>query len=152
MEEKQKRQTPSPQRGIGFLRQLIEQVRLSWALLRDDRVPTMYKLIPILALIYVISPIDLIPDVIPILGQLDDVGIFVASLSLFNSLAPADVVAEHLERIQTGDRYKVSRDKDGVVIDMPPLIHRDNDPTGEDNSIDEDQVYTPQAKRKNGDL
>src|SRR5262249_4404091 len=121
MQEKRKRQSPTPQRGVNFFRQLIEQVRLSWALMRDDRVPVIYKLIPIFALAYVISPVDIIPDVIPILGQLDDVGIFFAALSMFNSMAPADVVAEHMERFHKGEKYKIVRDKSGIVIDMPPL-------------------------------
>src|SRR5690349_12771117 len=62
-------QNEAPSRGAGFFGQLIEQVRLSWALLLDSRVPWVLKLIPLGAVAYVISPIDLIPDIIPILGQ-----------------------------------------------------------------------------------
>ncbi len=101
MDEKPKR-SEQPTRSLGFFRQLLEQLRLSWALLTDGRVPVVYKVIPIAAIAYVVSPIDLVPDVIPILGQLDDLGLLMLALSTFNSLAPADVVAEHLSRLRSG--------------------------------------------------
>lgn len=89
MAEKMKNTNVPPQRGIGFFRQLIEQVRLSWALLLDNRVPLVVKLIPLGAIAYIVSPIDLVPDIFLGLGQLDDLGILMAALTTFNSLAPA---------------------------------------------------------------
>ena len=120
MAEKQKNSNVPPQRGIGFFRQLIEQVRLSWALLLDNRVPLVTKIIPLAAIAYVISPIDLIPDIFPILGQLDDLGVLMTALTTFNNIAPADIVDEHLARIRTGNVYKINRDKEGTVIDVKP--------------------------------
>jgi uncharacterized membrane protein YkvA (DUF1232 family) len=113
----------APSRGPGFFGQLIEQVRLSWALLLDSRVPWVIKLIPIGAVAYVISPIDLIPDFILGLGQLDDLGILFAALRVFNSIAPADIVAEHTNRLRGGDLHQISRDSEGTVIDVE--AHRD---------------------------
>lgn len=46
---------------------------LAW--LRDRSVPAAHKLVGILALIYVASPVDLVPDFIPIVGWLDDAGV-----------------------------------------------------------------------------
>jgi uncharacterized membrane protein YkvA (DUF1232 family) len=114
-------QNEAPKRGIGFLGQLIQQFRLSWALLLDNRVPWVLKLIPIGALAYVISPLDLIPDVIPILGQLDDIGVLMSALRLFNTLAPADVVAEHTERLAAGNAPQIKQKN--TVIDVE--AHRD---------------------------
>ena len=50
---------------------LWQQIRLAWVLLRDRRVRKRYKLIPIVTLIYIISPLDLVP-VVPVIGQYDD--------------------------------------------------------------------------------
>jgi len=58
----------------GMLRSLFQQARLAVRLLREPRVPLLLKAIPVLALIYLISPLDLIPDILPGLGQLDDLG------------------------------------------------------------------------------
>ena len=120
MAEKNKNQSVPPARGIGFFQQLIEQFRLCWALLLDNRVPMMLKLIPIAAAAYVISPIDLIPDFFVGLGQLDDLGILMTAITAFNNMAPGDVVAEHITRLRTGNPYRISRDKEGTVIDVKP--------------------------------
>jgi uncharacterized membrane protein YkvA (DUF1232 family) len=118
MSEKAKRSEVPPARSPGFFRQLIEQFRLSWALLLDNRVPVVLKIIPLGAVAYVISPIDLIPDIFPILGQLDDLGVLMTALTMFNSLSPADVVEEHVARLRAGNPYTVGHDKDGPVIDV----------------------------------
>jgi uncharacterized membrane protein YkvA (DUF1232 family) len=109
--------TSQPSRGLGFFRQFFNQVRLTWALLRDERVPIALKVIPVAALIYTLSPLDIIPDVIPLLGQLDDLGILMTAMTMFNSMAPADVVEEHLYRLRTGQIKPLDR-ADGPVIDV----------------------------------
>lgn len=60
---------------------------MAWRLVRDPRVPWTLKLIPALALLYVVSPVDLAPDFIPLLGQIDDVAILLVALKLFVDLA-----------------------------------------------------------------
>ena len=55
------------------IRMLIDRGLVSWKLLWDNRVGILPKLIPLLTLAYVISPIDLIPDFIPVIGYVDDV-------------------------------------------------------------------------------
>ena len=47
------------------LRSLITQARLALRLLREPRVPMVLKAVPLLAMLYVISPIDFVPDFIP---------------------------------------------------------------------------------------
>jgi uncharacterized membrane protein YkvA (DUF1232 family) len=83
---------PAPQGNI--VRQTIFRARLILRLMADGRVPFVWKLIPVAGLIYVAFPFDLIPDFAPIIGQLDDVGIFLGSLWLFVELCPPDVVKE----------------------------------------------------------
>ncbi len=87
-----------PPRWSGnVLADLVRSGRLAWRLLKDPRVGTFAKLaVPVLAGIYVLSPVDLLPDVIPVLGQLDDVAIVALALRLFIQLAPPAVVAEHM--------------------------------------------------------
>jgi uncharacterized membrane protein YkvA (DUF1232 family) len=56
----------------------LDNLRITWKLLRDPKVAPIAKLVlPILAVLYLISPIDLIPDVILGLGQMDDAGVIV---------------------------------------------------------------------------
>ncbi len=56
-----------------FLMFLPNMVRLLGSLLKDARVPTAEKALFVAAIVYVISPIDLIPDVFPFIGQVDDI-------------------------------------------------------------------------------
>jgi uncharacterized membrane protein YkvA (DUF1232 family) len=120
MAEKTKNQDVPPPRGIGFLQQFVEQLRLSWGLLLDNRVPLALKFIPIAAVAYIISPIDLLPDFFVGLGQLDDLGVLMMAFTAFNNMAPGHVVAEHITRLRNGNTYRVSRDKEGTVIDVKP--------------------------------
>jgi len=86
---------------------IIKELRLVWRLILDPRVPLWVKGIPLAALIYVLSPLDLIPDWLIGLGQLDDLGILIGSLRLFRSMVPEAIVHEHLEIIE-GDVIEVS--------------------------------------------
>jgi uncharacterized membrane protein YkvA (DUF1232 family) len=72
--------------------------RLATNMLRDDRVPLEARTALVAGAAYVISPIDLIPGFIPVLGQLDD--LLVALLGIRFALAQSDpaVRREHLQR------------------------------------------------------
>lgn len=62
---------------------------------RDPRVPWYAKALAVAVLTYALSPIDLIPDFIPVLGYLDDVLIVPVGIVLVRRLIPSDVMAEH---------------------------------------------------------
>lgn len=79
-------------------------LRLSYRLFLDTRVPFFTKVIPILTVLYVFSPIDIIPDFLIVLGQLDDFLVLSMGLQLFERLAPPDVVEEH--------RYQLMQDQE----------------------------------------
>ncbi|MGB7337629.1 MAG: DUF1232 domain-containing protein [Phototrophicaceae bacterium] len=70
-------------------------LRLTYRLFLDTRVPFFTKAIPLLTVLYVFSPIDVIPDFLIVLGQLDDFLILTMGMQLFERLAPPDVVEEH---------------------------------------------------------
>ncbi len=87
---------------MGMLHALWIQLRLTWRLIRDPRVPVWSKAIPVLTLAYILSPLDLIPDVIIGLGQLDDLALFMGAMRLFEAVSPDDVVAEHRAALESG--------------------------------------------------
>jgi uncharacterized membrane protein YkvA (DUF1232 family) len=78
-----------------FLMFLPNMARLLGRLLKDTRVPTAEKALFVGAIIYFISPIDLIPDVFPFIGQVDD--IYVIALTLLRLVNRTDerIVREH---------------------------------------------------------
>jgi uncharacterized membrane protein YkvA (DUF1232 family) len=75
--------------------------------LRDSRTPWYAKMTLGLAIAYFLSPIDLIPDPIPVLGQLDDLLIVPGLVWLSLKLIPPEVVAECRERAK-GDNQNVA--------------------------------------------
>lgn len=81
-----------------MIKGVIDQFQLTLALMRDPRVPVWTKAIPVLAVLYIISPFDFVPDLVPGLGQLDDLGIALAAMRLFESLSPDAVVRSYRKR------------------------------------------------------
>ena len=98
MEEKHNWLGPYIPEG-SFLRELIQQVKLAYNLMLDPRVSPLTKLIPVAAVAYLVLPTDVIPDLIPILGQADDVMVLMLGLRLFFEFAPSTVVQEHLQKL-----------------------------------------------------
>jgi len=81
--------------NFGILGELFQNGRLAWRLLFDRRVPSLLKLVvPGIMGAYLLMPIDFVPDLIPILGQLDDLAVLALAVKLFIELAPQDVVRE----------------------------------------------------------
>jgi uncharacterized membrane protein YkvA (DUF1232 family) len=60
-----------------------------WKLLRHRDTPRVPKLVALLVLAYALSPIDLIPDFIPVLGQLDDLILVPLGIALVVRLTPS---------------------------------------------------------------
>jgi uncharacterized membrane protein YkvA (DUF1232 family) len=83
---------------------LRAKIRLPWRLLRDPAVPLPAKSLIPLALVYLAMPADLIPDVIPVLGQLDDVLVISLGLALFLRLCPEDALRIQVERLREESR------------------------------------------------
>lgn len=88
-----------------LVRTLVTHGRLTLRLLREPRVPPLVKAVPILAVLYVVSPVDLVPDIIPILGQLDDLGVILLALETFLKWCPAPAVDFHRAAMAEGRRY-----------------------------------------------
>jgi uncharacterized membrane protein YkvA (DUF1232 family) len=83
---------------------------------RDPRVPWHAKALAIGVAAYALSPIDLIPDFIPVLGYLDDLLIVPAGIALAVRLIPPDVLAEHRERATAAANRPVSRSAAALIV------------------------------------
>ncbi len=79
----------------GFLNELMIRIKLVFRLMGDNRVNLFYKVIPVASLIYLVSPVDLLP-----LVPIDDALVVWLATVLFVELAPADVVKEHLDDLR----------------------------------------------------
>jgi len=77
------------------IRQLPNYVRLLFGLLTDRRVATIDKVLVGAAIAYIIAPVDLIPDFIPFLGEVDDVFLLVTALQRLISNAGKSVVLQY---------------------------------------------------------
>jgi uncharacterized membrane protein YkvA (DUF1232 family) len=87
------------------LPQLWRTGRLALRLLRDSRVPLGAKIIFGATVLYLLSPLDVVPDWIPVLGQADDLVVLMAGLNLFLKACPRWLVEEHESAIgRVGDR------------------------------------------------
>ena len=103
-----------PHDRAGMLQELVRNASLAWRLLMDGRVPALTKLVPIGALVYLLSPIDLVPDLIPVLGQLDDLLVIVLGVRAFIALCPPELVRAY----QSGAHdYKPAETHDDKTVD-----------------------------------
>jgi uncharacterized membrane protein YkvA (DUF1232 family) len=92
---------------------------LVWRLLRDARVPWLNKLVlPGLFLAYLLWPVDLMPDFMPALGQLDDLALLALGMKLFVDLCPEELVRWHRHDMDGGGGAdKPPHDAEGEVVD-----------------------------------
>ena len=70
-------------------------VKLLWRLTRDPRVPARSKASLVLLMGYIVSPVDLIPDFVPGIGQMDELVIAAFALDQMLNRVPPEVVREH---------------------------------------------------------
>lgn len=81
-------------RARQWARTIKRDVLAVWIAARDPRTPVLAKVLALLVAAYALSPIDLIPDFIPVLGYLDDVILVPLGLVLVVRLIPAALMAE----------------------------------------------------------
>ncbi len=79
-------------RVIALWKLFRHDLRLVWFALRHPATPVGFKLGVLAVLAYVVSPVDFIPDVIPVLGQLDDVLVLSFGLKWLLGLLPVEVL------------------------------------------------------------
>ena len=129
--------TRKPGSAVGSAKLLVEpgmwdQLRLAWRLFRDPRVaPRLKTVVPALAALYVLSPVDVLPDFLLGAGQLDDLGMIGLALvfltRLVPRLAPPHVLAEHLAALglsQPAATAHPPRSGGGPVVDASYRVRR----------------------------
>ncbi|HEX3008582.1 MAG TPA: YkvA family protein [Bacteroidales bacterium] len=79
---------------------LKKEVIAIYLSMRDRRTPLLAKIMIVLTISYAFSPIDIIPDFIPVLGYLDDLIILPFMIAICIKLIPADVLAENRVKAQ----------------------------------------------------
>jgi uncharacterized membrane protein YkvA (DUF1232 family) len=76
---------------------------------RDPRVPWYAKALAVAIAAYALSPIDMIPDFIPVLGYLDDLIIIPAGVALVVRLIPPEIMAQHRSTADNAETRPISR-------------------------------------------
>ena len=110
--------------GLGRWRKRVRALKTdTYALFlaaRDPRVPWYAKAIAGLTVAYAVSPIDLIPDFIPVLGHLDDLVLIPLGLALAARMIPPAILAEH--RAEAARRFADRGPRSRVVPIIVVLI------------------------------
>ena len=111
-----------PSQG-GMVRDFVLRVKLIWRLIRDRRVSPWLKIIPVAGLIYLISPIDLIPDIaLPVIGELDDAAVLWLTNYLFIELCPPNIVQEHVNALNV----KPNKEQQEDIVDAESVVVKDS--------------------------
>jgi uncharacterized membrane protein YkvA (DUF1232 family) len=83
-----------------------DKLALGRDLFRDSRVPILARIVAVALVLYIASPIDLLPDFTPVVGFVDDILIVTVGAGLLLRSVPPHVIEEHL------DRYEERRDSE----------------------------------------
>jgi uncharacterized membrane protein YkvA (DUF1232 family) len=83
-----------------WARQLKTETHAIYLAYKDPRVPWYARLFALVVVGYAFSPIDLIPDFIPVLGYLDDLILVPLGIALVLKMIPRDVLAESRQQAQ----------------------------------------------------
>ena len=119
--EKKPTQSIVPARGNMF-QDTVLRIKLIFKLLGDRRVSPWLKILPIGGILYLLSPLDIIPDIaFPVIGELDDLAIIWLTNHFFIELCPPEVVREHVKNLVSNtaiiEEERKKADEDGEIID-----------------------------------
>ena len=96
-----------------WAKNLKRQIFILYFAYRDERVPWYVKLFTACIVAYAFSPIDLIPDFIPILGYLDDVIILPLGIMFALKMIPKDVISDC--EVKANEMMKNGKPKNWIV-------------------------------------
>jgi len=109
-------------KDLGFLAELWQQIRLVFHLIKDREVPIYLKILPFAGILYALFPLDIITDVVPVLGQLDDLTILIIGAKVFIEMAPPQVVARHLAAMRGEATNVIEGSATDVISSVKELI------------------------------
>ncbi len=101
-----------------WAKELKLQTMVVYFAARDPRTPWVVRLLAMAVAAYALSPIDLIPDFIPVLGYLDDLILVPLGLALVVRLTPDDVMASAREQALAASDRPVSRCMVVVIVTL----------------------------------
>lgn len=101
---------------IARLRALKRESLVVYYAARDPRLPWHVRVLALAVAAYALSPIDLIPDFIPVLGYLDDLVLVPLGIALVVKLTPDHVLADARERAAHAAQRPVSRVAAAVIV------------------------------------
>ena len=104
------------ERWRGWARRLKALVLALSIACRDPRTPWLARIVAMCVVAYALSPIDLIPDPIPVLGYLDDLILLPIGIALAVRLIPREVWADAVENAVTAARQPVNKVATSVII------------------------------------
>lgn len=93
------------------------KLRLARALMTDPRIPLAVRLVPPLVVLYLSLPLDLVPDFIPVLGQVDDIVVLVLAVALLVRFTPMRVLEEHLASHEVAAAADSAATIEGEVVE-----------------------------------
>ncbi len=99
---------------------LKRDVMALWIAYRDPRTPWYAKVFSAVVVAYALSPIDLVPDFVPVLGYLDDLILIPAGIALALKMIPADVMAE--SRVKAEERFASGKPTNWIAAMIIVLI------------------------------
>ncbi len=86
--------------------EIWRSMQLVWHLMLDSRVPFLPKLIVPFVILYILSPIDILPEALFLfLGTLDDIALLFFGTKLFINMCPPDIVMEHRRALGGGREF-----------------------------------------------
>jgi len=136
-----------------IVQELLESGRLVWRLVQDNRVPSWVRFgIPLAVVLYLISPVDFIPDFIPGLGQLDDLGFLLLGMNMVVRFAPQTIVDEHRSALGQHSSGSTTGGSSQQTWQAPPTeqgrtdqstrrMNTDGTVDGEYRVVDQDNQY-----------
>lgn len=89
-----------------------EKLRFFRYMATDSRVPKLVKVVPVVLALYLAMPIDIIPDFIPVLGYIDDVGVIIVALVLMVKFTPVETIHAVIERARPSETVPVDKSRD----------------------------------------
>ena len=76
-----------------------EKEELTWRVARDSRVPLFLRPVALIPAAYMASPIDIVPDFLPLVGRIDDKLIFTTAYSVLGRFVPSSLLVEHIKAV-----------------------------------------------------
>ena len=102
-------------------------------LMLDKRVPFKLKILPIIAVVYLLLPWDFLPDLIPLIGWIDDIVVVIVSIGIFFVFGPLSILTRNIEQNHNPDKEQPVNGE--VVEGKYRIVEEDDDTPVHSNDI-----------------